>query len=510
MPQFPFVVAINAADDLTSELEELANAVQGLVFGDEPAGSIHARERDRIVTTIRSYLLPRMINPATPLLVVFAGPTGAGKSTLLNSLSGVEVSETGPLRPTTRQPVVLAADGSGYDRVGGVDCVVVEGRAPILGSMTLVDTPDVDSTAVAHRFAAEAMIDNADVVVFVSSALRYADLVPWEVLRRARSRGAPVIQVLNRVTKATTGALTDFRNRLDREGAADDVLVVHEHHLSGCPSVPSVAIRSLRRRLMAYVEKSQMERAEIVRSVLWATLGQARDLIAAAELGSTEADLIEGMLDQAFAPDLGRILTPASRPVEPRFDVSFLARHGRAHPRRVRRWMRRRAPGSEAITASRHHLLETLITAVATDLRVSIHDGEVVLHDHGMAAARLDRNTYAAIAEAAGTWWADLERMCASSVGDRPDLAALLLAVSSLGDNHEFETALGAILPDVEPGALVGAAKASLVRVLTPVYASVRNRLVAMVTDEVTPIPEVDRARRLVAEVVARSAFANA
>ena len=42
---------------------------------------------------------------------------------------------------------------------------------------------------------AETMIDNADIVVYVSSALRYADLVPWEVLRRAHSRGVPVIQV---------------------------------------------------------------------------------------------------------------------------------------------------------------------------------------------------------------------------------------------------------------------------------------------------------------------------
>ncbi|MDP9493720.1 MAG: 50S ribosome-binding GTPase, partial [Actinomycetota bacterium] len=173
------MVAINAADDLTSELEALARAVQGLVFGDDPVGLIHARERDRIVTTIRSYLLPRMLNPSTPLLVVFAGPTGAGKSTLLNSVSGLEIAETGPLRPTTTQPVILAAGAAGYDVIGGIECEVVEGKAPILGSMTLVDTPDLDSTAVAHRVAAETMIDNADIVVFVSSALRYADLVPW-------------------------------------------------------------------------------------------------------------------------------------------------------------------------------------------------------------------------------------------------------------------------------------------------------------------------------------------
>ncbi|HEY6627467.1 MAG TPA: GTPase, partial [Acidimicrobiia bacterium] len=296
------MVALNAPDDLISELEELARSVENLVFGGDPAGQAHAKDRDRIVRTIRSYAIPRMTLPATPLLVVFAGPTGAGKSTLVNSVSGLEVAETGPLRPTTRAPVVLAADGSGYESLGGIACEVVEGRAPILASITLVDTPDLDSTSIEHRAAAEIMIDNADVVVFVSSALRYADLVPWEVLRRARSRGAPVIHVLNRVTSGAAGALTDYRSRLVEEGADGDIVVVHEHHLAGSPLVPSVAVRSLRRRLMSQVKKSQSERAEIVRSVLWVTLGQARDLIAEAELGSTEAGVIEGMLAQAFAP----------------------------------------------------------------------------------------------------------------------------------------------------------------------------------------------------------------
>jgi len=504
------VVAISAADDLTSELEELAMAVGGLIFGDEPAGLIHARERDRIVTTLRSYLVPRILNPATPLLVVFAGPTGAGKSTLLNSLSGVAISETGPLRPTTRAPVILAADGSGYDRVGGIECVVVEGRAPILGSMTLVDTPDLDSTELAHRVAAETMIDNADVIVFVSSALRYADLVPWEVLRRARSRGAPVIHVLNRVTSATSGALTDYRNRLEREGTDGDILVVHEHHLSGSPSVPSVAVRSLRRRLMSQVEIAQSERAEIVRSVLWATLGQARELIAVAELGSTEAALIEGMLEQAFTPDLDRILSSATVPVEPSFDFSPLTRYGRAHPRRVRSWVRRKAPGAELVAGSSRLVLESLITAVATDLRVSIHDGDVVLHDHGLVATRLDSTTHAAIAEAIGSWWVEMEDICASTLGDRPDLGAWLLAISALRADPGLDAALGAIFPSTETATLVGSAGEALVRALTPVYGSVRDRLASMVSDEVTPTPDVDRARTLVTEVVARSAFANA
>lgn len=504
------MVAISAADDLTSELDGLANALDGLAFGDDPPGLIHARERDRIVSTIRSYLVPRLLDPATPLLVVFAGPTGAGKSTLLNSLSGVEFSETGPLRPTTRQPVILAADPSAYDRVGGVDCVVAEGRAPILRSMTLVDTPDLDSTVVTHRVAAENMIDNADVVVFVSSALRYADLVPWEVLRRARSRGAPVIHVLNRVTSANSAAVTDYRNRLERETGDDGILVVHEHHISGSAAVPSVAVRSLRRRLMSQVKRSQSEKSEVVRSVLWATLSQARDLIAIAELGSTEADLIEGMLAEAFAPDARRILPHTGGVFELGFDVSILARHGRGQPRRVRAWMRRKAPGPETVAKSRHRALETMVTSIATDLRVSIHDGDIVLHDRDLVAPRLDPASHSAIVDATESWWASLEEMCASAVADRREVGAVLLAAAVLRPGSSAQSALGAVVPDREPLDLVASASDALIQVLTPIYGSVRDQLVSKVTAEATPTPEVDRARALVAEVVARSAFANA
>jgi hypothetical protein len=84
--------------------------------------------------------------------------------------------------------------------------------------MTFIDTPDIDSTAVHHRVVAEALVDVADVVVFVTSGIRYADGVPWEVLRRALSRGATVIPVLNRVGAGSVGLVTDYTHRLEDAG----------------------------------------------------------------------------------------------------------------------------------------------------------------------------------------------------------------------------------------------------------------------------------------------------
>ncbi len=501
------MVALNAPNDLISELEELARSVDNLVFGDHAAGQAQANDRDRIVRTIRSYAIPRLTLPTTPLLVVFAGPTGAGKSTLVNSVSGLEVAETGPLRPTTRAPVVLAADGSGYESLGGIACEVVEGRAPILASMTLVDTPDLDSTSTEHRAAAEIMIDNADVVVFVSSALRYADLVPWEVLRRARSRGAPLIHVLNRVTSGAAGALTDYRSRLVEEGADGDIVVVHEHHLAGSPLVPSVAVRALRRRLVSQVKKSQSERVEIVRSVLWVTLGQARDLIAAAELESTEADVIEGMLTQAFAPNFERIQAAGAATVEVGYDVGRLVD---ARPRRARSWMRRRAPGRESIEAAKHRVSETLATAVAADLRDSIEDGRAVVQDHNRSPYRVGMSTQVTITTAIDSWWMLLEEMCAAAIGDRSDVAAHLLAVATLQVDPGLEPVLATVLPGTDPSAVIDGAREALVWALEPVYASVRDPIASAVTKEATSAGEVERARTVVAEVVARSAFADA
>ena len=60
-----------------------------------------------IIDQLDDYVLPRLVQIDAPLLAVVGGSTGAGKSTLVNSLVGVQVSEPGVLRPTTRSPVLV-------------------------------------------------------------------------------------------------------------------------------------------------------------------------------------------------------------------------------------------------------------------------------------------------------------------------------------------------------------------------------------------------------------------
>lgn len=267
-------------------LDGLAVALDRLVLTSDREVAM----ADRAVRAIRSFIIPRLSRESRPLTVVFAGPTGAGKSTLLNSVAGANLSATGPLRPTTTLPRVYAHAGpvAGHVVPDGIRTEVIQGRAPVLKSMTLVDSPDIDSTATEHRAVAETLIDNADVVVFVSSAMRYGDRVPWEVLRRARSRGAPVICVLNRIRANSEGVVHDYRRMLDAEGLGGDLVAIGEHHLAaGVGRVPSGSVRRLRRELVAQVERHRLDSETIVRRVVDATCSDARLIIEAARAEAT-------------------------------------------------------------------------------------------------------------------------------------------------------------------------------------------------------------------------------
>jgi hypothetical protein len=129
------------------------------------------------------------------------------------------------------------------------DYDIVSGLSPILESVTLIDTPDLDSTNLENRARAMDAISRADTVVFVTSALRYSDLVPWEVFREVGRRGVPIIFVINRITSGTPGVVTDFRRRARTEGLSLRVIRVEEHLMPSGGVLPAPSIRELRRAI---------------------------------------------------------------------------------------------------------------------------------------------------------------------------------------------------------------------------------------------------------------------
>ena len=189
----------------------------------------------------RNYLLPRARDLDAPLVIVLLGPTGSGKSSLINAIAGAPVSLTGVLRPTTRHAVVVATPGDARAVVdeGPLSAIPPdrievreEGSRP---GVVVVDAPDVDSVEHDNRALADTLLELADLCVFVTTATRYADRVPWEVLARAGQRRIPLVVVVNRLPPGEDAAavLTDVDRLLGRTAlAALDVLAVPEGALN--------------------------------------------------------------------------------------------------------------------------------------------------------------------------------------------------------------------------------------------------------------------------------------
>lgn len=243
---------------IVGKLEHLAERRLALNPVSDGARGRAMRLRDHLARHLRI----RVRSLDAPLVVLLLGPTGAGKSTIFNSIAGRPLSATGVLRPTTRSVIVLAsrddraalAEGplSGLDP----DQVRIVGDETATPGLAVIDAPDVDSVEHANRALADRLVEAADLCVFVTTASRYADRVPWEVLARVRARGLPLVVVVNRLPPGAgdRAVVLDDVTRLFSEagigGAPDAVVSVVEGQLDAAgTSLAPAAIRSLTERV---------------------------------------------------------------------------------------------------------------------------------------------------------------------------------------------------------------------------------------------------------------------
>ncbi|WP_166356108.1 GTPase [Phytoactinopolyspora limicola] len=178
---------------------------------DSASAAATRRTLEEAQALLEHYVLIRPRRADTPLLVAVCGATGAGKSTLVNSAAGEIVTTPGVLRPTTRVPVLVhhPSDTPWFPS----EHVLSEQRSAVRvpRGVVLMDTPPLASIADTNRPAAPPAIAAADLWIFMTTAARYADAVPWHVLARAADRRVPITVVVNRVP---TDAMTEIRTHL--------------------------------------------------------------------------------------------------------------------------------------------------------------------------------------------------------------------------------------------------------------------------------------------------------
>jgi energy-coupling factor transporter ATP-binding protein EcfA2 len=386
----------------------------------ESPGVEEARaERRKLLSQIDDYLLPRLRESGSPVLVALVGSTGAGKSTLVNSIVGTQVSMTGIRRPTTNSPVLACHPDDvdwfaenvflptvprvrqeGLARAGRDGLLVLAASEGMPKGVALLDTPDIDSVIQAHRDFAHQFLDASDLWLFMTTASRYADAAVWELLQHARERGAALGIVLSRVKEESAPQLVDhFGAMLEANGLSTQQrflileTVLTDGKLPPQTSAPvrqwlAEAAQSDRRvavltQTMSGVLDTFPARVPVLAAQVEAQAALREDLIAAARGAylAALAEVDESMTDGSLLR--GEVLARWQ-------DFAGTGDLLRAlQTQRGGRQRRQRAPArAQALRSALRTAVESLITSVAAR---AAEDSVARWRDHPAGAALLDQ-----------------------------------------------------------------------------------------------------------------------
>jgi hypothetical protein len=315
----------------------LREAVDALSLPLDIDGATEARaERSALLDQLDDYVLPRLHSLDAPLLAVVGGSTGAGKSTLVNSLLQRVVSRSGVLRPTTRSPVLVhhpddvawftgqrilpglaRLTGAGSDddaladdeRITGMRLVAADA---LPAGLAVLDAPDIDSVVSANRALAQQLLAAADLWLFVTTAARYADAVPWDLLRGAADRGASVAVVLDRVPPEAMDEVRTHLASMLREGGlrASPLFVIPEAPTDADGLLAPEVVRPVRSWLVTLARNAAARQVVVRRTLNGALASLSTRTKALLDAADAQDDALGGLrqgVETAYAQAERRI-----------------------------------------------------------------------------------------------------------------------------------------------------------------------------------------------------------
>ncbi|MCL2783919.1 MAG: GTPase domain-containing protein [Propionibacteriaceae bacterium] len=272
-------------ETLSSLLGQLRSALSQVRLTLPLPGSAQAKTwATAAVSQLDDYVIPRLQAIEAPLLTVVGGSTGAGKSTLVNSLLRQVVTTTGVIRPTTKAPVLIHHPDDAHwfnsDRVfpelarcaGATDnprSLQILACEAVPAGLAILDAPDIDSVDVENRTLAAQLLAAADLWLFITSAARYADAVPWEYLSQAAQRSAGVAVVVDRVPPAAMRAVPEhLAQMMTQRGLGDSTLFAVPETVTDDDGLLPVAAVEPIRAWLHYLADDQMARVKVVMGTL--------------------------------------------------------------------------------------------------------------------------------------------------------------------------------------------------------------------------------------------------
>jgi hypothetical protein len=207
------------------------------------------------------------------------GPRRAGAVLCVNPADAA--ATTGPHR------LLPAFARNGADRPHGAGAPGVDRAAPAPGrnegftlaahpaipyGLALIDAPDVNSVAQGNRETGRRLLGAADSWLLVTTAERYADAVPWELLQEAWRRRLSVAVVLNRVPAESAGEVNQafaemLATYLPQAGTEIPVFTVPETTLTA-GLIPEYLLDQLATWLRAVSQDPAARLAAVHRTIL--------------------------------------------------------------------------------------------------------------------------------------------------------------------------------------------------------------------------------------------------